>query len=75
MVHPEFQKPVDIPHNATPGEAVIIRLLHDIHGLLKQIAERPVFDPQAPVNCYGENLSEGIQNAIVRGQRGIHTHD
>ncbi|WP_439392390.1 hypothetical protein ACRQ5Q_22605 [Bradyrhizobium sp. PMVTL-01] len=33
-----------------------------------------VFDPQAPVNVYGEGLVDGIQNAIERGQRGISTH-
>lgn len=34
-----------------------------------------VFDPMAPTNQYGEGLSEGIQNAIERGQRGINTND
>ncbi len=34
-----------------------------------------VFDPLAPTNQYGEGLSEGIQNAIARGQRGITTYD
>lgn len=34
-----------------------------------------LFDPLAPTNQYGEGLSEGIQNAIVRGQRGIYTHE
>lgn len=33
-----------------------------------------VFDPQAPVNQYGEGLVDGIQNAIERGQRGISTY-
>ena len=28
----------------------------------------------APTNCYGETLSEGIQNAHVRGLRGIPTY-
>lgn len=36
---------------------------------------KPLFDPFAPTNQYGEGLSEGIQNAIVRGQRGISTHE
>jgi hypothetical protein len=34
-----------------------------------------VFDPMEPINRYGEGLSEGIQNAIARGQRGINTYD
>jgi hypothetical protein len=34
-----------------------------------------LFDPSAPTNQYGEGLSEGIQNAIVRGNRGIYTHE
>lgn len=33
-----------------------------------------LFDPNAPVNVYGEGLVDGIQNAIERGQRGISTH-
>jgi hypothetical protein len=32
-----------------------------------------VFDPQAPVNQYGEGLTDAIQNSIERGQRGIST--
>lgn len=34
-----------------------------------------LFDPMAPTNQYGEGLSEGIQNAFVRGQRGISTYE
>ncbi len=34
-----------------------------------------LFDPLAPTNQYGEGLSEGIQNAFVRGQRGISTYE
>lgn len=34
-----------------------------------------VFDPLAPTNQYGEGLSEGIQNAIYRGNRGISTYE
>lgn len=34
-----------------------------------------LFDLQASTNIYGENLSEGIQNAIVRGKRGISTYE
>lgn len=30
---------------------------------------------QNPVNAYGENLTDAIQNSIVRGQRGISTYD
>lgn len=36
--------------------------------LLRQVASHPV-------NCYGEGFAEGIQNAIVRGQRGIATYE
>lgn len=36
---------------------------------------KPLFDPFAPTNPYGEGLSEGIQNAIVRGKLGISTYD
>lgn len=36
---------------------------------------KPLFDPLAPTNAYGEGLSEGIQNAIARGQRGITTYE
>lgn len=32
------------------------------------------FDPIAPVNQYGENLTDAIQNSIVRGQHGISTN-
>ena len=42
--------------------------------LLREISlkmDKLVFDPYAPTNQYGEGLSEGIQMAIVRGQRGI----
>jgi hypothetical protein len=33
-----------------------------------------LFDPQAPVNAYGEGLADAIQNSIERGQRGISTY-
>ncbi len=48
-----------------------------ICGLLFEIWKKmpKAFDPLAPTNQYGEGLSEGIQNAIVRGQRGIMTND
>lgn len=36
---------------------------------------KPLFDPNAPTNAYGEGLSEGIQNAHARGLRGISTYD
>jgi hypothetical protein len=42
-----------------------------IYGMVWKTA----FDPNAPTNQYGEGLSEGIQNAIVRGQRGISTYE
>lgn len=29
---------------------------------------------QNPVNAYGENLTDAIQNSIVRGQQGISTY-
>lgn len=34
-----------------------------------------LFDPMESINVYGEGLSEGIQNAFVRGQRGISTYE
>ena len=34
---------------------------------------KPLFDPQASVNQYGEGLTDAIQNSIARGQRGIQT--
>lgn len=34
-----------------------------------------VFDATEPVNQYGEGLSDAIQNAFVRGQRGISTYE
>lgn len=33
------------------------------------------FDLNAPVNSYGENFPTAIQEAIVRGQRGISSYD
>lgn len=44
-----------------------VRRMHDKMG--------NSFDSQAPVNAYGENLTDAIQNSIVRGQRGIVTHE
>ncbi len=32
------------------------------------------YDPDKPVNMYGENLTDAIQNGIVRGQQGISTY-
>lgn len=46
-----------------------------IRWIYLKIEYGKVFDPLAPTNQYGEGLSEGIQNAIVRGQRGITTYD
>lgn len=72
---------MNLPYGTTPGEAVIIQtlqdqntILNDIRTYLQQLVERPQFDPQAPVNAYGENFTDAIQNSLVRGQRGIHTH-
>jgi hypothetical protein len=46
-----------------------------VRWIYVRLEYKPLFDPDAPTNCYGEGLSEGIQNAIVRGQRGIMTHE
>ena len=32
------------------------------------------FDPDAPVNQYGENFADAIQNSHERGLRGISTY-
>lgn len=45
-----------------------------IRWIYLRLEYKPLFDPMAPVNQYGEGLSEGIQNAIVRGQNGISTY-
>lgn len=50
---------------------IIIVMLAMIYSMVWKTA----FDPLAPTNQYGEGLSEGIQNAIARGQRGITTYD
>jgi len=56
----------------------ICDLLEKVCARLDQVLEKmdaiKPFDPQAATNCYGENLTEGIQNAIARGQRGITTY-
>lgn len=46
-----------------------------IRWIYLRIEYGKLFDPFASTNQYGEGLSEGIQNAIVRGQRGITTYD
>lgn len=46
-----------------------------VRWIYLRLEYKPLFDPTAPTNSYGEGLSEGIQNAIVRGQRGIATYD
>lgn len=46
-----------------------------IRWIYLKIEYGQLFDPNTPTNQYGEGLSEGIQNAIVRGQRGIATYD
>lgn len=46
-----------------------------IRWIYLRLEYKPLFDPNAPTNAYGEGLSEGIQNAIVRGQRGIATYE
>jgi len=51
----------------------ICRLLKSIDNRLAQILEK-IPDFNAPANAYGENLVDGIQNAIERGQRGISTY-
>lgn len=34
-----------------------------------------MFDPKQPVNQYGENFTDAIQESFVRGQRGISQYD
>jgi hypothetical protein len=46
-----------------------------IRWIYLKIEYGKLFDPNEPTNMYGEGLSEGIQNAIVRGQRGIATYE
>lgn len=46
-----------------------------VRWIYLRLEYKPLFDPLSPTNQYGEGLSEGIQNAIVRGQRGIATYD
>ncbi len=44
-----------------------------IRWIYLKIEYGKVFDPEAPVNAYGENFTDAIQNSIARGQRGIST--
>jgi hypothetical protein len=44
-----------------------------IRWIYVRLEYKPLFDPQAPVNQYGESLTDAIQNSIARGQRGIQT--
>ena len=34
-----------------------------------------IYDPDRPVNRYGENLTDAIQMSFVRGQRGVSLYD
>lgn len=52
--------------------AILLLIYWETRKIRRQV-ETSFFDP--PTNVYGEGLSEGIQNAIVRGQRGISTHE
>ncbi|WP_316397323.1 hypothetical protein [Bradyrhizobium sp. 33ap4] len=54
---------------------LLLVLLMYVRWIYLRLEYGKLFDPHAPTNMYGEGLSEGIQNAIVRGQCGIHTHD
>jgi hypothetical protein len=36
--------------------------------------ENSMFDPNAPVNMYGESFTDAIQNSHERGLRGISTY-
>lgn len=49
-------------------------VLKEIRDLLKQVVDRPAFDPRAPINAYGESFTDAIQNSLVRGQKGIDTY-
>lgn len=47
-----------------------------IEALLTRIADAmDALAGDAPTNAYGENLSHGIQNAHVRGMRGVMVHE
>lgn len=51
------------------------RLLTIIAKQLELMVEQlKVLDPNQPVNCYGENLVDAIQNGIARGKDGITTY-
>ena len=47
--------------------------LENIVIQLKRIAD--ALTNQQPVNQYGENFTDAIQNSFVRGQRGVSTYD
>lgn len=51
---------------------ILLSILNTLQNIDQKLAEG-LFDPNAPVNSYGEGLLDGIQNSIVRGQDGIST--
>lgn len=54
---------------------MLVIILMYLRWIYLKLEYGKLFDPMEPINQYGEGLSEGIQNAIVRGQLGISTHD
>lgn len=62
----------------TPTDMIlsaIFLMLVLIWFYLRWIYLRLEYPAEYPVNAYGENLTDAIQNSIVRGQRGISTYD
>jgi hypothetical protein len=46
-----------------------------VRWIYLKVKRDKTFDPQEPVNQYGENFTDAIQNSFVRGQCGISTYD
>lgn len=53
---------------------VLLVILMYVRWIYLKIEYGKTFDPQQPVNCYGENFTDAIQNSLVRGQQGISTY-
>ncbi|ESW92963.1 hypothetical protein NKL07_22115 [Mesorhizobium sp. C280B] len=72
-VHERFEELL-ARNSHIPEEQGRSMMWHSIAISLKRIADAiEKIDPHAPVNQYGENFSDAIQNSLVRGQRGIST--
>lgn len=52
----------------------LLVLLWYVRWIYEKVEYRS-FEIDKPVNQYGENLPDAIQNGIARGQRGITTYD